>query len=265
MEQVRTIFYFEDDEAIARTIKEFLESPPKRVSDPKLKVSHHGLAANAIKAINEWANPEIPALGLLDLHQANYTQAGLDISRKIKESWDIPVIFLSDYPSTENQLAGIDGGGAQQFLSKAKLDEPGNMELLRSIIIANLPNFPDPAPEIYKSGSLKIDMEVSEASWKGKKLDLNDTDLGILDELARPENMGKLCRYSQLLSAGGMKTPRDLDRDKIGGNVRTRIKLIRRAFNEVDADFIDACMEKRYGIINYPKRGYRWLPDTSEE
>ena len=263
MDNNRTIFFFEDDKEFAGEIKEFLESPPKRESDPALEVRHYSLAADAFRAINEWSGPTAPDLALLDLRQGNYADAGLDICRKIKETWDISVVFLSDYDSFETQITAHDLAGAQVYLSKAMMTEPHHRELLRSVVIANSGGSPRPCSgDVYESGSLKVDMDFDQASWKGEKIDLHDTDLGILDDLARRENRGKLRSYTQLLMAGGMRIPEDdLEQIKIKANVRARIKLIRKAITALDADFIYACKAKRHGIVNAQGRGYRWVPD----
>ena len=78
-------------------------------------------------------------------------------------------------------------------------------------------------------------MDIAEVLWKGKEVDLNGTDLGILDDLARPENRRKPRNYTQLLQAGGMKMPDG--REQLRANVRKRIQIIRKAFTAVDGGF----------------------------
>lgn len=264
MDCTHTILFFEDDTALAKEIAEYLQGPPKKESDPKLVIQHYAKAADALRAIKEWPSSTGPAAALLDLRQEDYTAAGLDISKELTKLWQTPVIFLSEWDSTEDQIRAHDDGGARTYLSKVHLKEPAYKELLRSVLIANIGSGPNPpyAPDVYESGSLKVDMDIGEVSWKGKEVRLNNTDLGVLDELARPENRRRPRRFVDLLRAGGMKpSPDDHEEIKIKINVRQRIRLIRKAFARVDPDFVPACKQERHGIVKVFGTGYRWIPD----
>ena len=94
MDNIHTIFFFEDDEPLAKEIKEYLQGPPKRESDPKFVVKHYAQAADAFKAIKEWPSSTGPAVALLDLRQENYTDAGMDICKELMEKWETRQLFL---------------------------------------------------------------------------------------------------------------------------------------------------------------------------
>ena len=261
MSQLFSVFFFEDEQEVADRVKGYLERPPIRTSEPVLAVDHYVHAKDAFEAIEQWKTP--PDVALLDVIEEGYTSAGLDLCRVIKEGWPrIPVIFLSDFSSVRDQILGYDAQ-ATVYLSKALIGEPNYGEQIRTVLLAQIKNIQDATefdPTVYQSGSLEVDMDAAKVCWRGKQLALSYTDMGIVDELAKPQNEGRLCKYESLAVAGGL-TAVSAGQRKV--NVKKRIERIRRAFERVDEGFKAAWQGGHHGIIAVASVGYRWVTDDS--
>ena len=149
-------------------------------------------------------------------------------------------------------------------MSKVPLydNEPGYEEAIRAAVHALVGlEPPGESPEKYSSGSLNVDVDVYGVRWRGKKLKLTVSEMGIIDELAKPGNARTTRRYALLADAGGM-SGKPLNQSQLRINVKQRIRLIRQAFERVDTDFKAAWKEGRYGIIVVDQVGYRWEPDA---
>ena len=260
----KTIFYFEDHELDARRVRNALERPPARLGDPALKVFHYERALDALKAIDQWKGCPLPDAALLDIDQNDYTDAGIDISLKIRQLWpSVPVMFLSGKVNFQERLRNREVGEVT-YMSKTPLsdNEPGYAEEIRAAICALITE-PDGFPNKYPLGDLYIDMDAGEVYWRGVKLQMSASEIGIVDELVRPGNAGRARRYANLADAAGM-SGKPLSQNQLRINVKQRIRLVRQAFERVDADFQAAWKEGRYGIIAVDQVGYRWEPDAGQ-
>ena len=261
MSETHTIFMFEDDSSLAAEIIKYLQRPPISFDEPNLVVEYYDKAEDALNAIDASDDASGRLLALLDVHQENFTEAGLDICSKIKNIWPkVPVVFLSDFATIPDQKRGYKGG-ATNYLSKTLLDDSDYKELLRTILLRHIEivcGDDEREPVAYVTGSLKIYLDDTQVFWRDKKVPLKDMDFGILDDLARPSNCLKTRTYKYLGAAAGMVP---LEREATRNNVRKRIQIIREKFAEVDADFTAGWMEERYGILTVVGKGYRWVPD----
>ena len=261
MSETHTIFMFEDDSSLAAEIIEYLQRPPISFNEPNLVVEYYDKAVDALNAIDASDAASGPAAALLDVHQENFTEAGLDICSKIKNIWPkVPVVFLSDFATVRDQNRGYKGG-ATIYLSKTLLDDSDFKELLRTILLRQIEirRVDDEfEPVAYVTGSLKIYSDNAKVFWRDKRVPLTNMDFGILDDLARPSNCLKTRTYKYLGAAAGMAL---LERGATRNNVRKRIQIIREVFAAVDADFTAGWLEKRCGILTVVGKGYRWVPD----
>ena len=264
IDDCKTIFYFEDDQLDAWRVKNVLERPPARPDDPALEVFHYERALDALKAIDQWNGRPLPDAALLDVGQDDYADAGIDICVEIRKLWpSVPVMFLSGKDSLEDRIRGAKVG-AVTYMSKVPLydKEPGYEEEIRTAVCVLIGSgHPTPPSGIYSSGSLDVD--ACEVRWRGKKLRLSASEIGIVDELARPGNGGKTRRYASLADAGGM-SGKPLNQSQLRINVKQRIRLIRQAFESVDEGFKAAWKERRHGIIAVDQVGYYWMPDGDQ-
>ena len=263
MRETFTVFFFEDDESTAKRLKRALEQPPDNPDAPLLAVHHYLRAKDAFAALERLTEP--PDVALLDRHQSDYTNAGLDLCERIKTDWpNVPVVFLSEHDGLGQQGDGLDVG-AISYLSKALFDKPDHEEFIRKVLLAAIretEGLDGGPPKKYQLGSLEIDMNMPQVCWRGQVVELTQAQRGILDELARPGHTERLCKYSDLATAGGITGN---DRDQRRENVKQHIQKIRRAFEKVDEDFRAACLDRRYGIVAIPKAGYRWVSNPVSE
>ena len=75
-------------------------------------------------------------MALLDVHQDNYSGAGLDLCEEIKKTWpQVPVVFLSGHASNADRAAGCEVG-ANAYLSKDLLHEPDGKEAIRTALLS---------------------------------------------------------------------------------------------------------------------------------
>ena len=261
----KKIFFYEDDSLDAIRIKDVLGRPPGNPSDPVLKVFHYNRALHALKAIQEGDCP-LPDAALLDVHEVRYTGAGIDICEKIREFWpSVPVMFLSEKYELQDRIRGRKVGAVTYMPKKPLHDnEPDyEEEILASIYALLGMKGTDGPPNIYQIKSLSVDVNAYEVRWRGEKLQLTASEIGIVDELASPGNVGRTRRYESLADAGGM-SGKLWTEDRLRRNVRQRVRLIRKAFEKVDKGFTVACKEERHGIIAVDKVGYRWIPDGDQ-
>ena len=262
MSKTYHIFFFEDRQATADEIVACFHAPPKRPDDPEFKVVHYECAADAIRALEGAGSTRAPDLALLDRVQKDYTDAGMDICRLIVKTWPrVPVVFLSDHGKMEDMTTGIEAG-AISYVPKNVLEEANYREYLRALVARTIRigEPPDPAGwGRYRTGSLLVNRDNVEASWRNERLKLLGTDFGMLDELARPENSKKLCTYKQLHDSARRMATNQVHLEQ---NVRKRIQIIRGAFSRVDPEFYTAWNENRHGIVTVSGRGYCWVPDS---
>ena len=258
MSQPFRVFYYEDDLLTALRIKTLLEQSPSKPSDPFLRVSHYLKARDAFRAIEQWTgNP--PDVALLNVHEEDYTGAGIDICKRIKEDWPtVPVVMLSAFASIRDQIIGYEAG-ACGYLSKKLHGEPNGEELIMRTVILQLrkTTCPPPRPSRYSSGSLEVDLDIPRVRWRGEQVRLSPVGIDIVDELANDQNRGGLCTYARLAIAGALRAE---SKERLNISVKKHISNVRRAFREVDEEFGKA----DYGIILVPGRGYRWQADGSQ-
>ncbi len=259
MSNTYRVFYFEDDETVANPLTAFLEKP---VHGPTLKVIHHADATRAKIAIDQWSDPHPPHVVLLDRHQNGYTNAGIDICKKVKTKWpSTPVVFLSDLAGIHEQIEGFEVQANVYLPKAALLNEPDHKELIQKVLLAQIIRDPEPNPSEYMNGSLRVNKGRPALWWRDKELNLSPDNIAIVDELASLKKRGDTRMYMDLAIAGDLRGDDAYLRD----NLRKHIQNIRRAFQEVDEDFTQACKDKRHGIIAVPQRGYKWVTDILSE
>ena len=259
MRKTYKVFLFENTPSEAKKITECLEGVPARPDDPCFKVEHHKNAHDAILAVRQMPLKYAPHLALLDMHQHNYVDAGEDICRELHERWPaLPVIFLSRYSEFPYEKRGY-RAGAINYISKKVLGEESCEEYLRDVLGKPLGIICRPRSDSlrYETGSLVVNLERDEASWRGKLLNVQGNDFLILAHLTKPENENNVISFDDLNKATGNAysgTHTDI-------NIRKRIQFIREKFTKVDQSFLSAWKERQHGILTETRNGYRWKPD----
>ena len=169
---------------------------------------------------------------------------GLEVLQKLRNSSDIPVIFLTSKDDEIDQLLGLKMG-ADDYITK-----PFSQKLLIERVKVILKRTALPTNEnigkndsLIERGNLLLNMDRHECHWKNERIKLTVTEFLLLESLVnRP---GYVKNRDQLMSAAYSD---DLYVDDI--TIDSHIKRIRRKFKAVDNDFNS--IETLYGV------GYRF-------
>jgi len=193
--------------------------------------------ASALKAIIE--NP--PDLAVFDIKMPRMD--GFDLLEKLRETSNLPVIFLTSRDDEVDEAHGL-ALGADDYVAK-----PFSLRLLVARIRAILRRSEairepseglagEPATESICRGRLVMDPARHQVTWDGKPVGLTVTEFLILEALAsRP---GVVKSRSQLLDAAYSDDAFVDDR-----TIDSHIKRLRRKFRAADPDF--SAIETLYG------------------
>jgi two-component system response regulator ChvI len=189
----------------------------------------------ALKALRE--NP--PDLAVFDIKMPRMD--GMDLLRHLRETSDLPVIFLTSKDEEQDEEAGL-AMGADDYIAK-----PFSQRLLlariRAILRRSGPvppagsTFADSTPVIER-GRLSMDPARHRVEWDGKIVSLTVTEFLILEALA--QRPGVIKSRNQLMDAA---YPDDVFVDD--RTVDSHIKRLRRKFRAIDSQF--GAIETLYG------------------
>tara|TARA_Y100001970_G_scaffold289598_1_gene420519 strand:+ start:1719 stop:2411 length:693 start_codon:yes stop_codon:yes gene_type:complete len=169
---------------------------------------------------------------------------GLEVLQKLRNSSDIPVIFLTSKDDEIDQLLGLKMG-ADDYITK-----PFSQKLLIERVKVILKRTALPTNEnigkndsLIERGDLLLNMDRHECHWRNERIKLTVTEFLLLESLvSRP---GYVKNRDQLMSAAYSDDLYVDDR-----TIDSHIKRIRRKFKAVDNDFNS--IETLYGV------GYRF-------
>ena len=227
-----TIALVDDDENILASLKIFFEAEGYQV-----KTFHDG--QTALAALSE-APPDV---AVLDIKMPRMD--GIEMLRRLRQSSDMPVIFLTSKDEEMDEVVGFNVG-ADDYIKK-----PFSQRLLSERVKALLRRTRGPAgaAEVASDrktivrGQLSLDPNRHSCTWKGDPVRLTVTEFLILQALAnRP---GFVKSRDQLMDAAYDDQVYVDDR-----TIDSHIKRLRKKFREVDNEF-DA-IETLYGV------GYRY-------
>ena len=169
---------------------------------------------------------------------------GLEVLQKLRNSSDIPVIFLTSKDDEIDQLLGLKMG-ADDYITK-----PFSQKLLIERVKVILKRTSSSSKEnevnsdsLIERGNLLLNMDRHECHWKEGRIKLTVTEFLLLESLVnRP---GYVKNRDQLMSAAYSDDLYVDDR-----TIDSHIKRIRRKFKAIDKDFNS--IETLYGV------GYRF-------
>ena len=171
---------------------------------------------------------------------------GLEVLQKLRQTSNLPVIFLTSKDEEIDQIVGLKMG-ADDYITKPfsqkLLIERVKAILRRSIVKStNTANNAD----IIKKGKLSLNMNRHECFWNNLPIKLTVTEFLLLETLAiRP---GYVKSRDQLMSAAYDDSVYVDDR-----TIDSHIKRLRRKFKNIDEGFNS--IETLYGV------GYRYISD----
>jgi|TARA_B110000091_G_scaffold180577_1_gene197490 two-component system response regulator ChvI len=195
--------------------------------------------------------------GLNSLKEDNYDIAildikmprldGLEVLQKLRQTSNLPVIFLTSKDEEVDQLLGLKMG-ADDYITKPfsqkLLIERVRAILRRSKEVKDLNN--TDSNDIIKRGKLSLNMSRHECFWNDLPIKLTVTEFLLLESLAsRP---GYVKSRDQLMSAAY-----DDDIYVDDRTIDSHIKRLRKKFKDLDESF--ESIETLYGV------GYRYIKE----
>jgi two-component system response regulator ChvI len=227
-----TIALVDDDRNILTSVSIALEAEGYRIQTYSDGMS----ALDGLKA-----SP--PDLAIFDIKMPRMD--GMELLRKLRQSTDLPVIFLTSKDDEIDELFGLKMG-ADDFIRK-----PFSQRLLVERVKAVLRRFQpkDTAAakaadaKILERGLLRMDPERHTCTWKGEPVVLTVTEFLILHALA--QRPGVVKSRNALMDAAYDDQVYVDDR-----TIDSHIKRLRKKFKQADDDF--EMIETLYGV------GYRF-------
>lgn len=173
------IYYVEDDETIARTVKEYLECRGYRVSVfPRVDAAKRAL------------NAARPALVLADWNMPDGN--GEAFCRWIRANWEeLPVIFLTVRGDSRDIVSGF-SNGADDYVVK-----PFELEVLLSRIRAVLRRTGDVSKSCLSCGAVSLDREKCLVFCGSHEVNVTPLEYRLL--LSLLQNRGKTVTREKLL------------------------------------------------------------------
>jgi two-component system OmpR family response regulator len=230
MSSAKLVAVVEDEEAIRENYAAALERQGYRVQ---------GYASRPA-ALDAFVD-RLPDLVIIDINLGDDVEGGFELCRELRaRSAQLPIIFLTARESELDAVSALRLGADDYLTKRISLDHllARVAALLRRVDALKAQ---DSESHVLDRGSLSLDLDRMQATWKGHLISLSLTEFWVVHALAR--NPGHVRSRDQLMSAANVV----LD----DSTVTSQIKRIRAKFASVDADF--SAIDTVYGV------GYRWV------
>lgn len=211
-ENMANIFLLEDDKILSRGISIALQK------------DNHTVTAvyGYIEALQKYQNQKY-GLFLLDINLPDGN--GIEFCKKIRETSETPILFLTANDTEEDMLDGY-SVGCDDYISK-----PFSLEVLRRKVQAVLKRTGSANPRI-RYRDLEVDIDKCIVLVKGQEVHLTATEYKLLCYLM--ENKGRVVTKAMILEQLW-----DLDGNFVDDNtVRVNIKRLRRKLNDEKQEYI---------------------------
>lgn len=206
------IFLLEDDKILSKGISIALEKDEHRLT----------AVYGYLEALQQYQKQKYD-LFLLDINLPD--GSGLALCEKIRETSEIPVLFLTANDTEEDMLDGF-LAGCDDYISK-----PFSLEVLRKKVLAVLKRTAGGSTRI-KYRDLEVDTDKCLVLLKGQEVHLTSTEYKLLCCLIN--NKGKVVTKAMLLEQLW-----DIDGNFVDDNtVRVNIKRLRQKLNDEKQEYI---------------------------
>ncbi|MFO1112455.1 MAG: response regulator transcription factor [Rhodospirillales bacterium] len=224
-----TIALVDDDRNILASVSMALESEGFRV-----------LAyADGAEALTGLARHPVD-LAILDIKMPRMD--GLELLGRLRQSSDMPVIFLTSKDDELDEMLGL-RMGADDYITKP-FSQRLLIERIRAVLRRRVPSVPtEGEPDVMRRGDLVLDETRHLCTWRNSEVNLTVTEFLLVQALAR--RPGHVKSRDQLIDAAYGEHIYVDDR-----TIDSHIKRLRKKFKDVDPDF--AHIETLYGV------GYRY-------
>jgi two-component system alkaline phosphatase synthesis response regulator PhoP len=179
---MKTILVVDDELKITRLLRDYLQQAGFRVV-----TSSDGPGALAS------ARTERPDLIVLDLGLPGLD--GLDVTRTLRKSSDVPIIMLTARAEEADRIVGLELG-ADDYLVKPF--SPKELVARVRAVLRRVDASVE-APDLVRAGDLEIDTTKRTVSLSGRAIDLTATEFELLLHFA--QSPGRVFTRSQLLDA----------------------------------------------------------------
>jgi len=167
MEQQQTVLVVDDEEDIATLMRDFLEAAGYTVLT----------ASDGSSALDTLASAPVDCV-LLDVMMPGIT--GFEVLRRIRETRDVPVLFLSAKQEDSDKIRGL-GLGADDYIVKSAT--PGEVVARVKAVLRRTSRSEAPAA-ILDFGRLVIDVRAHEVRVDGKPVSFTAREFELLQMLA---------------------------------------------------------------------------------
>jgi two-component system, OmpR family, response regulator len=256
------IFWVEDQSHWIKKFSAVLEAEDFDGNPNSIAIYHFAEAARQKIALTD--KEAAPDVALLDARMNGNDQAGFSVSNALRKKWPrLPIIYLSEHAGTDIERAALEKFSATDFIAKHQnnVEQVLCWRIRAALRQASIDGELSSTINVINSGELKIDLNTWNVYWKGQRLmnpsnarrPLAPTPRKLLRELVESS--------PRPLSAGQVAQRLDSDAEKFSyASYRQHIKILRRAFDAVDAGFVELC-SRGQGIVTFGDEGaYCWIP-----
>ena len=180
-----------------------------------------------------------PDIAILDIKMPKLD--GMEVLKKLRESNDVPVIFLTSKDDEIDEAIGL-RMGADDYITKP-FSQKLLIERIRAVLRRSSYKNNDVSDKLIQRNNLSLDPDRHLCKWKGEEIRLTVTEFLILYSLAQRPGLVK--NRDQLIDTAYGETIYVDDR-----TIDSHIKRMRRKFRVYDKDF--DYIETLYGV------GYRY-------
>ena len=146
-------------------------------------------ASNGQEALNA-AVTDRPDLIILDLGLPDFD--GVEVTRRLREWTNIPILILSVREQENDKIAALDAG-ADDYLTKPF----SSGELMARLRVALRRTMQAASEPVFEIGDLKVDLAHRQVTEAGQEILLTPTEYDLLRVLV--QNAGKVLTHRQLL------------------------------------------------------------------
>ncbi len=125
---------------------------------------------------------------LLDINLEK--SSGFDLCRALRQTTDIPILFISARQSNDDEILALNIGG-DDYIRK-----PYSLSVLLAKVKAVLKRYVKPTPDSYKVGNLVVDFQNGRAMVNGEVLKLKAQEFKLLCYLV--QNRGRVLTKDEL-------------------------------------------------------------------
>ena len=182
---------------------------------------------------------DTPDIAILDIKMPKLD--GMEVLKKLRETNDVPVIFLTSKGDEVDEAIGL-RMGADDYITKP-FSQKLLIERIRAVLRRSTFKYNDVSDKLIQRNELSLDPDRHLCKWKGEEIRLTVTEFLILYSLAQRPGLVK--NRDQLIDTAYGETIYVDDR-----TIDSHIKRMRRKFRVYDKDFDQ--IETLYGV------GYRY-------